>query len=196
MSFNAFEVKEIKHHVTIETVFFFDMDGTLVNTDVSNFLSYKKAIFFVKKSDYGLTYNSEQRFNRSLLKSVIGELSNFELERIIKKKKEFYNHFLSDTELNLDVLQVLIKFSKTNKMVLVTRSEKDRAVTILKYYGLTKYFNYIFCREAEDQGSKMNKYEKAISKLGISPSLVIAFENEESEIKDAKNVGIGKIIKI
>ena len=37
---------------------------------------------------------------------------------------------------------------------------------------------------------KINKFQKAILKLGITPNHIIAFENEESEIADAREAGI------
>jgi beta-phosphoglucomutase-like phosphatase (HAD superfamily) len=42
----------------------------------------------------------------------------------------------------------------------------------------------------------VNKFQNAISVLGISPKSVIVFENEEAEIMDALNAGIQVINKI
>ena len=51
------------------------MVGTLIDTNFANFLSYRKAINSVTKSDNDLTYNSEKRFNRSNLKIVVPNLN-------------------------------------------------------------------------------------------------------------------------
>ncbi len=82
--------------VTADTVLFFDMDGTLVDTNIANFLSYNKAIQFVTNSDHDLTYNPEKRFNRSTLKNAIPNLSETEYEKIIQKKEECYEDFLHE----------------------------------------------------------------------------------------------------
>ena len=42
-------VIDIDLRIKADSILFFDLDGTLVDTDYANFLSYKKAIEFVKK---------------------------------------------------------------------------------------------------------------------------------------------------
>jgi len=179
--------------ITTDTVLFFDMDGTLIDTDLANFLSYKKAIVSITKLDNNLAYNPDKRFNRSNLKNAVPNLTETEYERIIQKKEEYYNDFLHETKLKTKIADILFKYSKTNKTVLVTNCRKDRAMTTLKHFGLKDKFSHIFYRELSDKNKMVNKFQNAISKLGVPPNLVIAFENEESEIADAKRVGISII---
>lgn len=190
------EIKDLDYKITVETVLFFDMDGTLIATNLANFLSYKKAILSVTKSDHDLTYYPNNRFNRNILKVAVPNLREIEYERIIQEKEEYYSDLMHETKLNTETFKILEKYSKTNKSVLVTNCRKDRAMTTLKHFGLVRHFSSILCREFGDKDRKINKFQNAISKLGVPPSLVIAFENEEIEIEDAKNAGIQKIIKI
>ncbi len=179
--------------ITADTILFFDMDGTLIDTNYANFLSYKKAILSVTKSDQDLIYNPDRRFNRSILKNTVPNLTENEYARIIKEKEEYYNDFLHETKLNKANVNILIKYSKTNKTVLVTNCRKDRAVTTLKHFGLLDKFSEIFYREFSDNDKKINKFQNAILKLGGTPNFIIAFENEESEITDAQKAGISII---
>ncbi|MBS1571678.1 MAG: hypothetical protein JST62_04675 [Bacteroidetes bacterium] len=64
------ETEKVTQNITTDIILFFDMDGTLIDTDLANFLSYKKAINSVTKSDNNLTYNPDKRFNRSNLKNA------------------------------------------------------------------------------------------------------------------------------
>ncbi|RRD70050.1 HAD hydrolase-like protein [Tannerella forsythia] len=176
-----------------DNVLFFDMDGTLINTDYANFLSYKKAIHLVTNNGLELSYNPKVRFNRSFLKIALLGLQQSDYEEITRKKEEYYIEFLSEIKLNEVIAEVLFKYLKTNKTVLVSNCRKDRAIITLNHFGLTDKFSNIFFREFEDNDKKINKFQNAIFKLGVPPNLIIAFENEESEIVDAKKVGISII---
>lgn len=183
----------MENKITTNTVLFFDMDGTLVDTNIANFLSYKKAIQFVTNSDHDLTHNPEKRFNRSSLKNAIPNLSEIEYERIIQKKEECYNDFLHEMKLNSKIVGILTKYTKTNKTVLVTNCRKERALATLNYFGLSDKFSNTFYRKPANKDEKINKFQNAISELGVPPNLIIAFENEESEIADAQQAGISII---
>lgn len=93
------QTNEVTQDITVDSILFFDMDGTLIDTDLANFLSYKKAINSVIKSDHNLTYNPDKRFNRSNLNNAVPNLTESEYEKIIQEKEEYYNDFIqSDTE--------------------------------------------------------------------------------------------------
>jgi beta-phosphoglucomutase len=190
--------KEVAQYIAMtikdDTILFFDMDGTLVDTNLSNFLAYKKAIFSVTKSDHNLTYNPAFRLNRTSIKNILPNLSKSEYEKIIEEKEGCYLDFLNETSLNSSIVDILLKYSKTNMTVLVTNCRKDRAMSTLKYFSIEDKFDRIFCREFSMNDEKINKFQNAISKLGILPNLVTVFENEAIEIEDAKIAGIKTII--
>lgn len=182
--------KNIEVKIKADTVLFFDMDGTLIDTNLANFLSYKKAINSVTKSDNDLTFNPDKRFNRSNLKIAIPNLTETEYERIIQEKEKYYDEFLHETKIIEEVADILFKYSKSHKTVLVTNCRQERAMKTLNHFGLADKFSDIFYRQFADNEEKINKFQNAISKLGVPPNSVIVFENEISEINDAKIAGI------
>ncbi len=184
---------EKEYIITNDKILLFDLDGTIVNTNFSNFLAYKKAIDLVLKTNTKLSYNSKQRFNRNMLKVYFPNLTEEEFENIVKEKENFYNEYLDKIELIDENVEVLLKYSKSNPTYLVTNCRKDRALKTLNHFGLTYFFTDIFFRVFDDYHIEFNKYENVLSKLNISPDNIIVFENEETEILNAKKAGI-KII--
>ena len=169
---------------------FFDMDGTLVDTGFANFLSYKKAIQSFIQSENEIEFRPNERFNRATLKVAVPNLTEVEYEKIIKKKEENYKEHLSETKLNKCVTEILLKYYKTNKTVLVTNCREDRALMTLDYHNLIDKFSNIFFREISANGKRINKYKNAISNLRLSAQTIIVFENEKLEIEDAILAGI------
>ena len=176
--------------ITNDTVLFFDMDDTLIDTNLANFLSYKKAIESITEIKQSIKYNPDQRFNRSNLKNALPHLNINQYEKIVQEKEKYYTKFLPETKINQVIVEILFKYFKTNKTVLVTNCRKDRALKTLNYYELYDKFNHIFYRQNTNNKEKINKFQNAILTLGIPPLSVIAFENDESEMIDARNAGI------
>lgn len=88
------KIKEFEKKITNENVLFFDMDGTLIDTNLANYLSYKKAIQDVIQHDSEILYDSKYRFNRSILKKTIPNLTEAEYQKITQQKEIYYKDFL------------------------------------------------------------------------------------------------------
>lgn len=179
--------------ITTDTVIFFDMDGTLIHTDYANFLSFEKAIQFVKGKTFNLVFDPEIRLNRSNIKDSVPDLTCIEYNKIVEKKQIFYKDFIDKTELNPVLASIVNDYSITNQLTLVTNCREERAFETLNHFELVDKFSHVFYRQFDEKGERVNKYQNAILKLGILPEMAIAFENEEIEITDAKLAGI-KII--
>jgi hypothetical protein len=63
--------------ITTDKILFFDMDGTLVDTNLANFSAYKNAVDSVLQTETNLVYNPEIRFNRLSSLSIYSSKLNF-----------------------------------------------------------------------------------------------------------------------
>jgi len=171
-------------YINKKNILLFDLDGTLIHTDKANFLSYQEAIRIIKGLDIRFLYKSKFRFTRKSLYDTIPLLKKEEYQKIIKLKRSLYNKYLNQTKINNIILETIKKFSKTNKIILVTNSSKKRAISILKYHGLINLFDYKFFKE-DYKNKQINKFKYVLEFLKLNPIKVIIFENEEIEIKKA-----------
>jgi len=189
-------VEEIyTNNITDSHLLVFDLDGTLVNTDMVNYLAYKDAIQQIIGLDLAIAHNKYERFTREKLFSIVGNLTDIQYKKIIKMKNEVYQKYLSKSKVNTFMLDVIQQFINTNKIILATNSRKNRAEMVLQYHGLTNIFDYLFFKEEYNQKSK---FLHVINYFGVSASLIFVFENDNDEVRKAIESGIpdGNIIKV
>ena len=171
------------------SILFFDMDGTLIDTDYANFLSYKKAIQEIINPSYDILYDINKRFTRQTIKELFPTIHEINLKKIIQRKNILYKNYLSKTKLNSLTVEILEKYFKINITVLVTLSHKDRAVMILKHHMIFNKFTHKFYRQ-NINGVKVNKFQYVLNSLNINSNSIILFENEFLEIENAIISGI------
>lgn len=176
--------------ITDESIFIFDLDGTLVDTNYSNFLAYKKAVKDVLKFDFNPSYNPGTRFNRDTLKLSFPNLPDYQFSNIVTLKSSYFTGFLPETKLIESTALILYKYCNTNRTILVTKCQKQRAEQVLNYHGLKDKFSDLFFNDYSEHNKTSNKFQNAITQLGLSPDLIIAFEDEDCEISDAQKAGI------
>lgn len=182
--------QDLSKIITQDKVLFFDMDGTLVDTDYANYLSFKMAIQSVINPKQFLPFNPNERFNRTILQREFPNLNDNEYQAIIRLKERFYSENIGQTKLIPYANNILDKFFELNITVLVTNCREDRALMTLNQHDLTHKFSYKIFRKPIDKDRHINKFENALSFLNSNPNNVIVFENEEFEIEEAVRAGI------
>ncbi len=184
---------ESKNEVDIEIphgfVVFCDMDGTLVDTDYANYLSYRQAVIETTCGKYDIEFTSE-RLNRESLKNRLPSLTVTQYEVIAALKAEYFTIFLSKTRLNAALANIITMCSRTNETVLVTYCRNKRTMETLRHHNIFERFSKIICWEDLHQGEPSNKYESALNITGAKPETVLVFENDITDIEKALLAGI------
>lgn len=181
-------MKEDKTHFT----FVFDLDNTLIETNLANNKSYKEAIRQVADTD--IEINPKHRFTREELSSSLKDLSKEKLSEIINLKEKLYTRYMNVSVLNKDLYTLLrILYTGGNETILLTNSRKKRANELCSYYSLSNYFSsqYFF------EDSPQNKYQ-ILSQKGYDLKHIVLFENDPIAIQAAVENGIKQenVIKV
>lgn len=189
ITFHPYSNNDFQSIITPESNLFFDMDGTLIETTQLNNFAYKEA--FKNVMGFQLPITNNDRITRQSLQ-CIPNISKDQIDKIVDEKNRLYSNNIYLAQPISSTVELLECFYKQNNTYLVTKARIDRANETISYFGLRDRFKNIISSNAE------NKYSDAISRLGIDPSTVIVFENEEKQIQASLNAGISinKIIKV
>lgn len=169
-----------------ELTYVFDLDNTLVATDLANSLSYIEAIYTV--TGFKCDWNFNRRFTRKNLYSICSNLSQEQYDNIVKTKKERFNDHMSETTLNTNLVKILEDLHNNScKTILLTNCHKERAQSVCNHYGLSQFFTEAYY--AEDKvGSKYD----VLVRNGYKMNTIILFENEAEGAQEAMENGIDK----
>ena len=170
---------------------FCDMDGTLVDTDYANYLSYRRAIVETTCGTYDVDFTAD-RLSRETLKRRFPSLNHPQLEAISSLKDKYFSEFISETKLNAALAQFIINNCNKNTIILVTCCRKKRASQVLEFHKLTKFFAQLVCWECLPQKEVLNKYKNAIKLIKANKKTLFIFENDSSCIKEAIQAGVPK----
>ena len=171
----------------------FDLDGTLFNTDLVNYYSYKKALeeegFKLDKERYISEFNGR---HYTYFLPIITDNSNEEvIEKIHNRKKELYNEFLSEAIVNEKLFDIIDSIKKNNyKTAVVTTASFKNTHEILNYFNKNNYFDLIITSEDYERKKPYpDSFLLAIEKFNTSPQNTIVFEDSEIGIKAAREAG-------
>lgn len=162
--------------------FIFDFDGTLFDTDNANYLAYSEAISRILGGSIPFEHS---RFTRESIRKYYPYITDDEMNKIIKYKERCFLNYLKDVYAIVPNLNILFRAKQLKKkIVLLTKSSKERVIQILKNKYKNLPDNLLLCFEKnhsyfkEDIGD-WDKYNFVFCKENIMDfSKVAIFEND------------------
>ena len=165
-------------------VWVFDLDNTLVMTDVANNNAYQEAICACMGRKMIFKQN---RFTRNDLYKLFPSLPESLHNEIIKIKESVFSQHLKETSLNKQLIKILVLLKKCGgETVLLTESHKKKVMQVFDHYQLTPLFNRVFCKE---DYKTMNKYQ-FLKEIVPDIQSVVLFENDNEELNRAVQYGL------
>ena len=177
--------------------FFFDLDGTLVDTHQANFEAYKRAIFEVSGNE--ISFEDFKKGIGHVAKTFLPwfapGLEDADYKRIISLKAEYYKDLMHLTELNAGLIGLMDAVKEDALIVLVTSAKRKNAEAVLAHHNLEKYFDYTIAAEDVGQSKPATAaYELALQKTGLLHHEAIAFEDSEAGKRAAEAAGIAVVM--
>lgn len=183
---------------------FFDLDGTLVDLEKSNYNIYRQVI----KKMYGLelTYNEwkigftgrrPQDSIPNFLKTNGVTVKVLKLDEFVFLAKPIkddcvFNRLLSNSSIIIGAKDYLVKLKMGGcRLMLTTSTVRIYAESILEQYGIKDLFEYIFTGDDVSIGKPDPQvYLLALEKSNVTPSEAIVFEDSNSGIVSALAAGL------
>jgi len=187
LKFNDSTVIDIPSGFTV----FCDMDGTLVDTDYANYMSYKLAVIQETSGAHDVGFTND-RLDRESLEKRLPSLTSSQLDMIADLKAKYFMECIAETRLNMALANLVNQYCSKNTIVLVTCCRKNRALIVLEHHKLLKCFARLICWEDLPQNEQSSKYKNAIKLMEVSQEAVIVFENDKRYIEEAVLAGVPK----
>jgi len=169
---------------------FFDLDGTLINTNTLIINSFK----YIFKEHLNLDVKDEEivQYFGEPLNYTISKYSSDNVEFLTKKYVEYSLSIHDDlTKEFYGVKEGLIKLKEAGyKLAVVTSKRRNTALKGLKLFDLEKYFDLIISPEDTEKHKPCGEpVLKACEVLKIKPQEIIMVGDSHNDILCGKNAG-------
>ena len=181
-------LKPMKHKL-----FIFDLDGTLVDTNMANFMSYKQSLSVV---DYVLSYEMfEQciigKHWKKFLPLLLNSNDTILIDKIHHQKIKLFKSFLTQIKLNLGLINLIKHLKGDGYISLATTASKINCYDILKYFQIINLFDHIVTGDdVKKTKPHPDCYKICMDKFKAKKENTFIFEDSETGIKAANIIVI------
>lgn len=171
-----------------EYVLLFDLDGTLLETNLCNNCAYEYALYKVFGNQFNSALSHLARITRKDIATL--DIGPKEMKQIIQLKQRSFKKNIPNYTVPFITFDVLLRFYGNNGCYLITTADEARALNLIQFYELKQYFAEILFVDSND------KYCNIASRLNIDISKIILFEDNVDAIKNAQKNGLNNVVEI
>ena len=169
------------------STYLFDMDGTVMNTEVI----HARAINLIIKEQTGTEIAldkleimciglTDEVVYHKLVKDQL--VKSMPLDEFLDHKKQLFNEILKEIDPSVifkpRVKKLLRSLSKEHNLALVTSSERETTHVLLDFLGIKDLFHHIITREdTKDNKPHPAPYHLAMEKFSVSAKECLIFED-------------------
>ena len=190
-----YRLKDLLNKIKETEVFFFDLDGTLIDTEPLYFRFWKEASRF-----YGRELSDEEALSmrsrdRTSANEYIRDISGGKLDYLTTRKKrtELMNEYLIKHPIQLKegAYDLLVKLKQEGKKVyIVTANTVKKSEDIISGLHFMHLLDGIISARDVERGKPFpDVYLKASSVVGLKPKDIIVFEDSPNGLKSSFSAG-------
>lgn len=175
--------------------FFFDLDGTLVDTHQANYEAYKKALFAIGVSitfkDFKKTIGRQAR---DFLPELAPSISEDEKHEVARLKAAYYKELMHLSRCNEQLVTFIDAMTAHHTIALVTTAKKQNALAVLSHHKLIDKFDIIITAEDVNHSKPdPEAYLLALKLSGLESHEALAFEDSQPGIDAASAANIALV---
>lgn len=172
----------------------FDMDGTLVDSELIHFKAWKETL-----ANYGVSHFPFEEFisyvgtsNEKLARDYIrSDGLDIGMERLVREKQGIYLEMISGIKLLHGVEAAIRNYFGNYRLAVASSSDCIELEKILETAGIRSSFEQVVGGDlVERKKPDPEIYLKTISLLSLTPRECVAFEDSESGLIAAKDAGM------
>lgn len=190
----TYNVNQVSGIIDLIRGFFFDLDGTLVDTHESNFHAYKTSVKKITGIDLGESLLARIKAGESsdqFLRKLLPGISDSTVIEINKHKAIEYPKYLGFSIPNSGLIGFFLSVAPHYWTALITTAKQLNANAVLLHHELDGKFSHIvYGEDVQRMKPDPEAYLIALDKSGLSPGEVIAFEDSKTGQTAAEKAGI------
>lgn len=179
--------------------FFFDLDGTLVDTHEANYFAYQQAVINVlgiEPSGDLRNHIRQGKSSKEFLPLVLDGVDEKTVDEINKEKRKTYKKFAAHSNPNEYLVNFLRNISKHYVTALVTTAKKHNAEIILRTHNLGDCFTFcVYGDDVKYMKPNPEAYNVALNMSGFRKDEVLVFEDSDKGVRAATAAGL-QVIRV